>query len=303
MKKRIVVGTRGSALALTQTHKVIDLLKQVHPELEVEVKVIKTTGDKILNKTLSKIGGKGLFVKEIEEALYLKEVDLAVHSMKDVPNTLPEGFVLGAILQREDPRDVLISKNYRNIGEMPKRALIGTSSLRRTMQLRKLNPHLRFEPLRGNIDSRIKRAESEEFDGIILAAAGLHRMGWQKRITTYLEIEECIPAVGQGALGIEIREKDEEMHSIVSVLHHEEDAKCVLAERAYLREMNGGCHIPIGAYARIENNELSIKGFIGAETGEELFRTEIRGGASEYKALGKNLAEKIRTAVEQSRVY
>ena len=288
MKQRITVGTRGSKLALTQTGMVVQALKEAHNGLEIDVKVIKTTGDKILDKELSKIGGKGLFIKEIEEALLDNSIDFAVHSMKDVPHTIPEDFEIGAILTREDPRDVIIYKT------LPDNAIIGTSSVRRMLQLKALHPDFQFKPVRGNIDTRIKKLSEGEFDAIVLAAAGIKRLGWhvgEDLSINYLEIEDFIPSVGQGAIAIEIRKGDSEIFDIVKVLNDEKDAICVRAERTFLREIDGGCEIPVGAYSKIEDNKLIIDGFIGDEKNAEIYREKIIGEVEKFEELGVQLAK------------
>ncbi|OGI20969.1 MAG: hydroxymethylbilane synthase [Candidatus Melainabacteria bacterium RIFOXYA2_FULL_32_9] len=307
--KKITVGTRGSKLALTQTGMVIDDLKKAHPGLKVDIKIITTTGDKILDKELSKIGGKGLFIKEIEEALLAKEIDFAVHSMKDVPHTLPEEFQIGAILKREDPRDVLICRDNYDLNNLPAGARIGTGSLRRMLQLKALRSDLVFLPIRGNIDTRVGKLARNEFDAIVLAAAGLKRMGWQGNDeflktflkeesnidfnVSYLELDKYIPSVGQGALAIELRKNDQETFNIVKVLHHEIDAKCVLAERAFLKEVDGGCEIPIGAHCKAEGNQITIDGFVGDEEKNEIYRDKLIGNIDDYDKLGTQLAKNV----------
>ncbi|OGI02628.1 MAG: hydroxymethylbilane synthase [Candidatus Melainabacteria bacterium GWF2_37_15] len=288
MKQRVTVGTRGSKLALTQTGMVVQALKDMHKGLEIDIKVIKTTGDKILDKELSKIGGKGLFIKEIEEALLDGSIDFAVHSMKDVPHTLPEDFEIGAILKREDPRDVLIYK------KLPDNAVIGTSSVRRMLQLKALYPDFQFKPVRGNIDTRIRKLLEGEFDAIVLAVAGIKRLGWNKGedlSINYLEIEDFIPSVGQGALALEVRKGDSEIFNIVKVLNDEKDATCVRAERAFLREIDGGCEIPVGAYSRIIDNKLIIDGFIGDEKNAKIYKEKITGEVESFEELGVQLAK------------
>ncbi|EKE04025.1 MAG: hypothetical protein ACD_20C00118G0015 [uncultured bacterium] len=311
MNKRITVGTRGSRLATTQTGIVIDDLKKAHPGLEVDVKIIKTTGDLVLDKSLSKIGGKGLFIKEIEDALLDKEIDFAVHSMKDVPHTLPEEFELAAILKREDPRDVLICKDNYDLSTLPAGSRVGTSSLRRMLQLKALRGDLECLPIRGNIDTRTNKITKNEFDAIVLAAAGLKRMGWQGKDDTqflstfikeesdiifnisYLETNYYIPPVGQGALAIEIRKNDQELYDILNVLNHDIDAKCVLAERAFLKTVDGGCEIPVGAYCKADGNRIIIDGFVGDEVKSEIYRKQITGNIDDYEALGTQLANDV----------
>lgn len=290
--KKIRIGTRGSKLALRQTELVISALTRQYPHIEFQVQVIKTTGDRILDKGLNEIGEKGLFVKEIEEALAKREIDLAVHSMKDVPNALPQGFCLGAILKREDPRDVLLSKNKVPFSKLPPGAVVGTGSLRRIVQLQSERPDLRFETIRGNIDTRIKKMKQGEVDAIILAAAGLKRLGWEEAVAEYFDVNRCIPAVGQGVLGIEILREYQEMADILQTIHHREDACCVLAERAFLAEVNGGCHIPVGAYAYIMDHKMYIQGFLGTEEGR-IVRTEMTGSLDEYESVGKKLGREL----------
>ena len=294
MKTSITVGTRGSALALTQANMVISALKLTYPELEVSTKIIKTTGDKILDKELSKIGGKGLFIKEIEEALLDKSIDLAVHSMKDVPHTLSEDFEIGTVLKREDPRDVLICLNGYDINTLPGGAVIGTGSTRRMLQLSRIRPDFEFIPVRGNIDTRIRKLLNGEFDALVLALAGIKRLGWQCRedlSIDYLDIKDFIPSVGQGAMGLEIRKGDDEVADLIKILNSKDDEVCVMAERAFLREIDGGCEIPVGAYAKIEGNQITIDGFIGDENTKEIFREKIVGNMENFEELGVQLAK------------
>ncbi|MDF2927614.1 MAG: HemC [Paenibacillaceae bacterium] len=251
--RRIVVGSRQSALALTQTGYVIDWLTAASIahglECRFEVKKIVTKGDRILDVSLSKVGGKGLFVKEIEQALLDGEIDLAVHSMKDMPSELPEGLVIGAVPKREDPRDCLVTRNGGGLAAIPPGGRVGTSSLRRACQLRAARPDLAIETLRGNIDSRLRKLETEGLDGIVLAAAGLHRMNWSNRISAYLPPEICLPAVGQGALAVECRGNDSFVLELLRRIHHEETGRAAAAERSFLHTLQGGCQVPIGAYA------------------------------------------------------
>jgi hydroxymethylbilane synthase len=309
MKRKIIAGSRGSKLALIQTNFVIDLLKSSNPCLEIDIKVIKTTGDKIQDKQLSKIGGKGLFIKEIEEALALKEIDFAVHSMKDVPHTLLETYQIAAIMEREDPRDILICREGYSLTTLPAGARVGTGSLRRHLQIKALRSELEIIPIRGNIDTRINKLASGDYDAIILAAAGLKRMGWQnyndssffktllrentneKLCIEFLATETFIPAIGQGALAIETLTDNQELADIIRPLHNETDAYCVLAERAFLKEVDGGCEIPIGAYAYIYNDRLIIDGFLGDEYKGTIYRQSISGSIDNYKDLGVNLAK------------
>jgi len=260
--RNIIVGTRQSALALTQTNQVIDQLKAAAEQYELpftfELRKIVTKGDRILDVTLSKVGGKGLFVKEIEQALIDEDIDIAVHSMKDVPSELQEGLVLAATPERVDPRDALITRGGCSLDELPQGALVGTSSLRRASQLQAYRPDLRMQSIRGNIDSRLRKLESEGFDAIVLAAAGLTRMGWQDRITQLLPPGICLPAVGQGALGLECRGGDSAVVDLLSWINHRPTALAVKAERTLLARLNGGCQVPIGAYAIILDHSVGL---------------------------------------------
>lgn len=305
MKKRtIVVGTRQSQLALTQTGQVIDALKAICEEhalpFDFETRKIVTKGDRILDVTLSKVGGKGLFVKEIEQAMLNGEIDMAVHSMKDMPSVLQDGLVTGAVPRRVDPRDALISRNGLSLDELPEGAKIGTSSLRRSSQLKKYRPDLKLEWIRGNIDSRLRKLETEGFDAIILAAAGLYRMGWEERITSFLPVEICLPAVGQGALGIECRENDEEVRHLLSLYNDPETELTVAAERQFLRVLNGGCQVPIGAYATLaedgaqleqEAARIELTGMVGTPDGRLVLK-DVLTGADPLK-LGEDVAGKL----------
>jgi hydroxymethylbilane synthase len=294
--RNIIVGSRQSALALTQTGQVIADLQRLAKELGIaatfEVKKIVTKGDQILDVTLSKVGGKGLFVKEIEQALLDGAIDLAVHSMKDVPSVLPEGLTLGAIPKREDARDCVITREGVSFEQLPQGAIVGTSSLRRSSQLQHLRPDLKIVSIRGNIDTRIQKLHSERMDAIVLAAAGLHRMSWAERITSYISEEACIPAVGQGSLGIECRESDEEIMRLLAAYDDALTRRAVEAERAFLLQINGGCQVPIGAYATIgEDNLIHITGIVGSPDGDILLKATMQG--SEPKQLGKQLAERL----------
>ena len=289
-KKVFRVGTRGSKLALAQTDWVINQLKCFFPEVVFEKKIIKTTGDKILDSPLSKIGGKGLFVKEIEEALLKEEIDFAVHSMKDVPAQVPQGLEIFCIPKRESPWDVLISE-YPSLQELPVNAEIGTSSLRRMAQIKRLRKDLVIKPLRGNVDTRLRKWKQGEFTGIILAEAGIKRLNLQ--IPQAKRITQIIPAVGQGALGIEVRKEDRETKKILSAIHCENTALCVSAEREFLKVMEGGCQVPLGAYAWINGKSLYIKGFISDLNGERFYEASEQGSLEEAINLGENLAKKL----------
>ncbi len=291
--KIIRIGTRGSPLALRQSNWVKETLSGFYPHLRIVMKEIRTTGDKILDCPLSAIGGKGLFVKEIEEALLEKKIDIAVHSMKDMPGDLPSGLMIGAVPVREDPRDVLISRDHGLLKDIPDRKSIGTSSLRRKAQLLHLRPDLQIIPLRGNLDTRIKKIESEGLAGVVLAAAGIHRMGLQNKISQYLDLETCLPAVGQGALALEIREGDLWLKNLVRVIHDEVTALCTQAERAFLKGLQGGCQVPIAGHARIQGERIILQGLIAGLDGRELFKDQIEGPATDPINLGNRLAEKL----------
>jgi len=255
--------------------------------------VIKTKGDILQDVPLAKIGGKGLFVKEIEDALFRSEADIAVHSVKDVPAELPDGLEIGAISEREDPRDVLISKDGRSIEDMPEGARIGTGSLRRGFQLRHRFPGMEIVPLRGNLDTRIKKIHTENLDGIIVAAAGMKRMGWTDRITQFIPTEMMLPSVGQGALGLEIRKNDDDTRNIISLMNHPQTWVEVTAERAFLKRLGGGCQLPIAAYGVKQNENLTITGLLGSLDGTVLLRDEVRGHSKEADILGVLLAERL----------
>jgi hydroxymethylbilane synthase len=295
--RKLIVGTRQSALALTQTGHVVEQLKQLCKEqgieCEFELKKIVTKGDQILDVTLSKVGGKGLFVKEIEQAMLDGEIDLAVHSMKDMPAELPEGLVIGAIPLREDVRDCIISRDGASIDELPKGARIGTSSLRRGSQLAAYRPDLSIEPIRGNIDSRIRKLETEGLDAIVLAAAGLNRMGWGDRISAHLPTDMSLPAVGQGALSIECRGNDEFVLAMLAHYNDPTTAFAVSAERSFLSRLNGGCQVPIGAYAEVQldGHTVRLTGLVGSPDGTVVLKETMTG--KNPLLLGEQLADKL----------
>jgi hydroxymethylbilane synthase len=299
MKNKVVIGTRGSKLALWQAEWVKSELRRMNPGLEVELNKIKTTGDKILDVPLAKVGGKGLFVKEIEEALLRGEADLAVHSMKDVPTEFPEGLHLAVICEREDPRDAFISRIENGqfaIGgfkDLPQGASVGTSSLRRSCQLLNLRPDLSIMQLRGNLDTRLRKLDEKEFDAIILAAAGVKRLGWAERITEVIAPEISLPAIGQGAIGIECRTADDFINKLIAPLNHTDTSVCVRAERACLKRLEGGCQVPIAAYARLSGGRIVIDGLVGSVSGDRLVRSHFEGMPEEYESLGKKLAEDL----------
>lgn len=280
-------------LALRQSESIQASLEALWPGLQVGLAIIKTTGDKIQDVPLAKVGGKGLFVKEIEDALLDRSVDLAVHSMKDVPSLLPEGLEIAVVPRREDPRDVLISRRGRTLSELPPGCVLGTSSLRRSAQVKRMRPDIETRNLRGNLDTRLRKLEEDVYDAIILAAAGLHRMGWQDRITAYLDPMEIVPAIGQGALGIEIRSDDEEVRNLLAPLHHPDTATAVEAERSFLKELEGGCQVPIGGHARVQGDRVELLGLVASLDGLQVFRKMRDGARTEARALGSGLAREI----------
>ncbi len=294
MREIIRVGTRGSKLALAQTNWVIEQIKGRYPHIQVETVIIKTKGDKILDVPLAKVGGKGLFVKEIEEALLREEIDLAVHSMKDVPTELPEGLEIAIIPERESPFDVLIPRGNLSFEELPPGARVGTSSLRRTAQLRAKRPDLRIENLRGNLDTRLRKLSEGLYEAIIVAEAGLLRLGLGDTPRERFSPEVMLPAIGQGALAIEIRKADTELHEGLSFLHHEETAVAVAAERAFLERLGGGCQVPLAAYARLNNRgNLVVEALIADPSGKPLLRDKLEGPRSQAAEMGRCLAEEL----------
>lgn len=290
---KIKIGTRGSKLALTQTHDVARRLKEIAPEVDVEICVIKTQGDVLKDVSLAQIGGQGVFVKEIEEALLDGRVDLAVHSMKDVPGEIPEGLTFAAIPEREDARDVWVSQDATKIESLPKGAKIGTGSQRRGAQIKAFMPGVEIVPLRGNIDTRLKKIDTENLAGVILAAAGMKRLGYERTISRFLPTQIMLPAVGQGALGLQTRASDTELIALCGRLNHPATHAEVTAERAYLRALGGGCRLPIAAYGLIEEGRLGLEGFLGAPDGSDYVRDKVWGDPAEADALGKRLADMI----------
>lgn len=291
---KIRVGTRGSNLALIQTNWAIDRLKEKFPEVEFEVKIIKTKGDKILHLSLDKIGDKGLFVKEIESQLLEGEIDLAVHSMKDMPAEVVEGLKFAAVPKREDPRDVIILREGLNsFDELPIGATIGTGSKRRKYQLLRKRPDLNIVPIRGNIETRISKIESENLDGIVLAASGVIRADLEEKITEFLPVDLMIPAPAQGALALEIREDDEELEKMIDAIKDEISQIQTDAERSYLAGIDGSCHIPMGAYCEVDGEKLTLTGIFGDEDGEKITVASLEGDRDNPKELGSNLAKLI----------
>jgi len=290
---KIKIGTRGSKLALAQTNSVADELKKISPEIETEICVIKTSGDIMQDVSLLQIGGQGVFVKEVEEALLAGSIDLAVHSMKDVPGEVPEGLTFAAILKREDVRDVLVTRGGIKFEHLPKGAKIGTGSQRRGAQLRAFMPDLEIVGLRGNIDTRLKKIETENLTGVVLAAAGMKRLGYTDVITQYLPTEIMLPAVGQGALGVQARTEDERLLSLCAALNHGPTYTEVTAERSYLQALGGGCRLPIAAYGLIEKGRLTLEGMLAAPDGSSWARDKVWGELDEAQEMGRKLAGMI----------
>ncbi len=292
-RSSLVLGTRGSKLAVCQSEWVQAKLKELAPGVDIVLRRIQTSGDKILDVPLAKIGGKGLFVKEIEEALLQGEIDLAVHSMKDVPAELQPGLALLCVPRREDPRDALISREGRSFKNLPRGARIGTSSLRRQAQLLRARPDFSIEMLRGNLDTRLRKLRDGQYDAIVLAAAGLRRLGWAQEISELLDFETCLPAIGQGALGIEGREDDAFVRSLLSGLEDRETRTAVTAERALLRRLQGGCQVPIAAHATLSGARLSMDALVAGLDGKDIVRERDQGAAEEAESLGVRVGERV----------
>jgi hydroxymethylbilane synthase len=292
-RSTVVLGTRGSKLAVQQSEWVQAQLHALAPHVTVTLRRIQTSGDKILDVPLAQIGGKGLFVKEIEEALLSGEIDLAVHSMKDVPTELPEGLEILCVPPREDPRDALISRDGWSFKDLPRGARIGTSSLRRQSQFLHTRPDLAIAMLRGNLDTRLKKLREGQFDAIVLAAAGLRRLAWAHEITEYLSPQICLPAIGQGALGIEGRREDFFIRTLLSGLDHTPSKTAVLAERALLHRLQGGCQVPIAAHATVAGAGVRLEGLVSSVDGKELFRDVAEGTIEDPESIGIQLAERL----------
>ena len=292
-RSTLVLGTRGSKLAVHQSEWVQTRLRELAPHLTVTLRRIQTSGDKILDVPLAKIGGKGLFVKEIEEALLSGEIDLAVHSMKDVPTELPPGLDLLCIPTREDARDALISRDGTRFKDLPHGAKVGTSSLRRQAQLLQARPDLSISTLRGNLDTRLKKLREGQFDAIVLAAAGLRRLGWETEITEYLSPEISLPAIGQGALGIEGRREDTFVRDVLNRLEHAPTRFMVMAERALLHRLQGGCQVPIAAHATLMGSEIVLEGLVASVDGKEVIRDRVKGTVDDPFSVGVQLAERL----------
>jgi hydroxymethylbilane synthase len=293
MSREIRIATRKSALALWQAEHVKARLEQAHPDLKVSLVPMVSRGDKLLDAPLAKIGGKGLFVKELETALLENQADIAVHSMKDVPMDFPEGLGLYCICEREDPRDAFVSNTYSSLDALPAGSVVGTSSLRRQAQLLARRPDLKIQFLRGNVNTRLAKLDAGEYDAIILATAGLIRLGFAERIRNSISAEDSLPAGGQGAVGIECRTADSEIHALLAPLHHRETALRVTAERALNKHLNGGCQVPIACYALLEGEQLWLRGLVGQPDGSQLLRAELRGSSTEAEQLGVQVAEAL----------
>ena len=291
--REIRIATRKSALALWQAEYVKARLEQAHPGILVTLVPMVSRGDKLLDSPLSKIGGKGLFVKELETALLENEADIAVHSMKDVPMDFPEGLGLFCICEREDPRDAFVSNTYASLDDLPQGSIVGTSSLRRQAQLLTRRPDLQIRFLRGNVNTRLAKLDAGEYDAIILAAAGLIRLGFEDRITSPISIEDSLPAGGQGAVGIECRSADSEIHALLTPLHHADTAVRVTAERALNKHLNGGCQVPIACYAVLEGGQLWLRGLVGEPSGGVLLSADARAPRAAASELGVQVAEAL----------
>jgi len=293
MMKPVVIGTRGSPLALWQAEWARSALMQRFPGVAVELSIIKTQGDKILDVPLAKVGGKGLFVKEIEDALLDGRADVAVHSMKDMPAEIPAGLAIGAVPERETPSDVLISRSGRTLRQLPPGGVIGTSSLRRAAQLRHLRPDLEVVALRGNVETRLRKLDTEELAAVVLAAAGVKRLGLAQRVSEYLDDESMLPAVGQGALCIEIREKDPRMGPMVAALDHPATRTAVSGERAFLKRLQGGCQVPIAGHGRLDGANLTLTGLVADIDGGTVIKDRLSGPAESAERIGIELAETL----------
>lgn len=291
--QKIVIASRESLLAMWQAKFIQKRLGELYPQTEVSILGMTTRGDQILDQSLAKIGGKGLFIKELEQALEDGRADIAVHSMKDMPMNVPEGFALAAITEREDPRDAFISIHYSGLDALPEGSIVGTSSLRRESQLRAQFPHLEVHPLRGNVQTRLRKLDEGQYAAIILAAAGLKRLGLSDRITALLSPEQSLPAVGQGALGIECRADRTDLVALMQPLHHQETAYCVEAERALSRVLGGSCQVPLGAFAEISNGKLQLRGFVAQPDGKRIVSDALKGKPETGIMMGQQLAQKL----------
>lgn len=293
MTDTVRIATRKSPLALWQAEYIRDRLLALHPGLNIELIKMVTQGDKILDTPLAKVGGKGLFVKELELGMLNGDADIAVHSMKDVPVEFPEGLHLALICEREDPRDAFVSNNFGSIDDLPQGSTVGTSSLRRQSQIRAWRPDLKIADLRGNVNTRLTKLDEGNYDAIILASAGLKRLGFDDRISAYLDTNICLPAIGQGAVGVECRVGDERIHSLIHTLNDKHTSTCVLAERAMNARLEGGCQVPIAGYATLDGDTLQMRGLVGRPDGTEIVRGQISGPAADAERLGTELADDL----------
>ncbi|PIE60881.1 MAG: hydroxymethylbilane synthase [Desulfobacterales bacterium] len=293
MSYTVRIGTRGSQLALWQAHHIKNKIEQTFETAQVEIITIKTTGDRITDRPLAMVGGKGLFVKEIENALLENRIDLAVHSMKDMPGELPPGLIIGAVPERENPFDVLISRDGKQFKDYTQGAIIGTSSLRRGSQIKHLRPDLEIKSIRGNLDTRLKKLKSGEYDAIVLAAAGLHRLGQKKEISQYLTEEMMVPAVGQGALCIEVRENDPMVAPVMEALDHAPTRICVKGERAFLKKIEGSCHIPVACFGKLVHENIILTAIVASQDGSEILRESITAQAENVTIKGEELAKQL----------
>lgn len=293
MRKKITIGTRGSQLALYQAYKVKDTLSAAIPSLQVEISIIHTKGDKILDVALSKIGDKGLFTKEIEVALLDKSVDIAVHSCKDLPTKLPDGLMLGAVLERGEFRDALVSLNGKKLNELVETDVVATSSLRRQAALLNVQPNIQIKDIRGNVQTRLKRMTDGYCDAMIMAAAGLQRLKLDHYITEIIEPEVMMPAVAQGAIAIELRQNDPEVEEIIQLINHQQTWLAVLGERAFLRTLEGGCQVPLGCYSTIEDERITLRGFVASVDGKQFIKDENVGSLASPEKCGTDLAAKM----------
>jgi len=293
MSETIRIATRKSALAVWQAEHVADALRGLYPELGIEIVGMTTKGDKILDAPLAKVGGKGLFVKELEQGMLDGIADIAVHSMKDVPVDFPPGLHLPVILEREDPRDAFVSNRYERLEDLPQGACVGTSSLRRQCQLVARRPDLLVKPLRGNVNTRLARLDAGDYDAIILAAAGLVRLGFAERIRSRLATEDSLPAIGQGAIGIECRVDDARTNTLIAPLHHADTATRVWAERAMNERLQGGCQVPIAGHGELFGDDLLLRGLVGTPEGDRVLRAERRGPRAEAVTLGQGVADAL----------
>lgn len=292
-KRHLVIATRESKLALWQAEWVRQQLLRLHPGLSVELLGMTTSGDRLQDVALRSIGGKGLFIKELEEALQDGRADIAVHSMKDVPMDLPPGFELPVICERDDPRDAFVSNKYKSIMEMPTSAVVGTASLRRQTQMLALRSDLNMQDIRGNVQTRLGKLDGGSFDGLIMASAGLKRMGLNSRISAYLSVEDCLPSAGQGAIGIECREGDEAVKTLINPLNHQSTAFAVIAERAVCRRLQGGCQVPIAAYAEVHHDDLHLRALVASGNGKRIIRSRLKGKCEHADSIGTRVAEEL----------